>query len=190
LLLKTENMKTYYHYLTLPFLFIYTAVCSQDSLVKNTLDKDLIVRKDFLFDSEYFYQSNTYDRKQLGEIIKKDPIAWDYYLIYLSRKKTSKKLKKISITVAGITTIYIIAKRDTDVIELFYDKKWLGPTVLSSIGTYIAAGLIKGAGLNKFVKSIDCFNENILKKEKLGGTPTMELDLQYSDNGIGLVLNF
>jgi len=181
-------MKTYYYYLIFSFLFIYTTVYSQDIPAKNVDHKNLIVKKDFLLSTEYFYYNKTYDRQQLGEVLKKDPLAWDSYMKYLSRKKTSKTLKRISSTVAGITTIYIFANSDGD-IEFFQTKKWIGPTLMSSIGTFIIAGFIKGAGLNKFVQSIDSFNENVKNKQRIGKTP-IQLNLQTTQNGIGFVLNF
>lgn len=172
-------MKNYNYFLLFAFLFINANVYGQDSN-----DKELIVRKDFLFTTKYFHQGKAYEQQQLPKVLITDPIAWNIYQQYQSNRRKQRTFWVFA--GALVTSSVIIAYYDDespDLIESLMTNKWTKATALGSVGAATAAVVFSILKNYKFEKSIQVFNKNV-------STAPLQLNLQYSENGMGLVLNF
>jgi len=180
-------MKTYNYCLSLLFLFITVSLNGQDVSTKKITDEknnyNLIIKKPSNFNSKYLYQDKIFDKKQLREILMNDQLALNFYEDYESRNSTSKTFGLVSGGLVIVSVIYLTtADSEGDAYIGFL-------SALGGLGSIIIAmGTSNSAG-RKLDKSIDFFNGNVKNRESLGVIP-IQLNLQNTQNGIGLVLNF
>ena len=190
--LAFENMKTL-NCLLLAFLFLSSFTNAQDGNVtvqKNNTNykiKKLTSR----CGGKYRYLDKIYTRKELPQIIKGHQQSWNYYRQY----ETIKKDAKVSRIVSGVffaICISQIAKYDIDRFRAPEEQR-TGRIIAFSFVVGSGAGLFalgsRISANNKLSKSIKYFNGEIKDKELIGFAP-LEFNLQYSENGLGLVLNF
>jgi len=184
-------MKTLNYCLLVLFLFLGVALNAQDVSAKKLGDKknnyNLIIKDYSDLSPRFLYQGKSFKKKQLREILMNDQLAFNFYEEYESRSRTSKVFWGMSGGFA-IISLAIFASIETEG-DLYNN---IGIGLISALGSLCSVGAAIGttvSGEKRLNKSIDFFNGNIKNKENLGVVP-MQLNLQSTQNGIGLVLSF
>ena len=173
------------------FFFIVPSSSSQTTIPTQNGTDQLITKITSKGGGRYRYQSKIYTKKELRHIIEKDKLAWNYYRHYERTKKNSK-IGRITGGTLFILSIIQFSNWNIDEFKAPDEKKKARRLVILSLGSCGVGifALSERVSSNKFLnKSIDSFNRNLNNKQSLGITP-IQLNLQSTQNGIGLVLNF
>ena len=100
-------MKSYIYLLSFVFFFICSDAISQETnsrtLKPNSLE--LIERANPYSKVKFVYENKIYKRKELGEVIINDQLAWSFYKKYQKRKRTAKRFGITSLGFFSITFI-------------------------------------------------------------------------------------
>lgn len=162
------------------------------------IDGELIKRVNPYSKIKYIYGEKIYKRKQLGEVLVNDKLAWNFYKKYQERKRREKRNGIItggfvSITLLTSTIIPIsVGANDGPKTNNDICFEYAIVPIFSTLGALLsgATSFVSRMSANRsFDKSVRFFNGNVKNKESIGMHP-IDLNLKYSQDGIGLVLNF
>lgn len=172
--------------LTFSFLFLFA--------VQNTnaqIDKNVLIKSK----GKYYYQDRFYKKKELGKLFKLNEPSLKYF-------NKHRKAQNVFI-VSGISTLLLgggglILFNDNnggnhsegDKCYEFCPHQEVGIVmILASWATAAATIISYPIARRNFKKSINSFHEYTDAKNKLGSRP-LQLNLNYTGTGVGLVLNF
>ena len=131
-------------------------------------------------DKEYHYKNKIYKKKDADELFKTNERAYKYYL----------KSKKIDTAIVGLIIgggivggAYV--RYSSDACE--FDCKWPPAVMLagSLVGFFSVLEILKSKNSRR--KAINTFNTN---PPSTLGDNLMKLDMDFTNNGIGLILSF
>ena len=186
-------MKSYNFFLLLFFLFIsfFTNAQNKQSLPKKINTDNLITKITSRHGGIYRFQNKAYKKKELAQVIKEDKLAWNYYQQYESKRKNVRIGR---ITAGSLLLLSMVQLSNWNIDEFKApeeEKKFRRFTILflGTCGAGVFAFGSKVTSKHYLRKSIYFFNENVEDKKNIGSIP-LQLNLQYSGNGIGFVLNF
>jgi len=183
--MKLQKTKSHHYILLISLLFI-----SFHSNAQQNSNNNLIVKSKTGKGKNFIYQNKVFTKDQLSNIIVQVPAATKFYNTYQIKKRNSKIGYVVSGGFAIMSYGYfrkaLNEQHDPETIRALLTSIFCGASslIVSVIST---ANIV--VGNNKFHQSIQTFNENVHNTENLGKIP-LELNLQYSQNGLGLVLNF
>lgn len=176
---EEETLSNYFN-MKIYSVLIFLSVFSSGN-VFGQLDSTLIQQ---VTQFKYSYQTKRYNKKELGRIIYSDTVAFDSY-------KKFRKLNSaagISFGASLLSFAFAANRADSD---CGGDDVCEGAFIFSIVGaaTSLTAGVIFLSSRIKFYKSVRLFNEGIQATNKIGRSP-MELNLNYTGNGLGVLLYF
>lgn len=130
---------------------------------------------------KYCYQNEFYTKKSLSKIIVINEDAHKNYKKFKGLRNTSLISVGVTLTVIGLG-FQIPCGGDEEGGEACQARRGIvgGLGVLVALPTFLISRV-------KFLKAIRLFNEG--QNPSIGKIP-MQLDLKYTENGIGLVLTF
>jgi len=190
-------MKNHIYILSFIFFFICNAAIGQEANSKNlTPIKGELIKRDLGYiNVKYIYGKKIYTRKQLGDILVHDKLAWNYYKKYQEKERNAKTsgivaggFFTITILTSTILPISVEPNAPSGSSGVEYLVVPFSSTLGGLIAGFIAITSKTSANIN-FDKSVKYYNGNLENKERIGMHP-MHLNLKYSQDGIGLVLNF
>ncbi len=177
-------MKTLILFLAFTFLFSFQNAFSQ-------IDKNVLTKSK----GKFYYQDKIYKKKELGEVFKLHEPSLKYYKKHKKAKKVFK-IFGISTLVLGGGGLILFSidgppnQSEGDRCYEFCPHQGLGIYMMIASWFTAASTLISFPVSRKnYKKSIRSFNNYTKSIPKVGGN-SLKLNLNYTGNGVGLVLNF
>lgn len=165
------------------FFFISSVVFSQINPEVLTFSK-----------GSYYYQNKYYKHNKLSPILEVSPKAHEVYKEYLKDRRKVFALSALSITWAGLGS-YLITRDPCNYVDspdecdgVVSTEQFIGGILVlgSAVSAIVCLTKVKRTK-NRLRKSIKIFNEGL--SPAVGVSP-IHLNLQTTNNGVGLVLNF
>jgi len=184
-------MKNNIYVLSFIFFFICNAAIGQETNSNNLITIKKELKSTPHSKAKYIYENKTYKRNELSEVIINDKLAWNYYNEYQEKKRNAKRSGIVCggfvfITLLTSTVVPIAVTPDPPGAS---GLEYLIVPFFSAIGALLSGATnigFKMSANKNFDESIKIFNSNVVNKERIG----IRLNLKYSQDGIGLVLNF
>jgi len=154
-----------------------------DHRYSTEIKDQLIIKSNSKYEVKYFYKNNLYKKKELHKVLKQDPLAWNMYKKYKSNKSDAPIFYVTSLSLF-VGTYIAGANNNESKSDFALAAGFLSSIAMAGIG--IRSSL---KSRKDFDKSIEYFNGNVINKESLGSAP-IQLNLQYSGNGFGLILSY
>jgi len=138
--------------------------------------------------NRFYFQNNIYSKYEIGELLQVDKEAFETYQNFLLIKDVSK-ISGYGTLVIGGGGLILMALSPGDCNDTLCTGYILG--IFGVLGSFITGPIAlftHGISNGLLKKSVKVFNKNN-SALKTGQLP-MELEIKYSRNGVGLVLNF
>lgn len=142
----------------------------------------------------YYHQKDIYDKHDLGLLLEKDSVAYEYYQRTVSIRKKAKITGITSLSLLGVGIGSIVIGNDSDRCAVFSRRTCLayivGPlAVFGSLLSGLASFSMYSDATIKRNRSVRIYNDNVALKRDFGQVP-IRLDLKIDATNVGLVLNF
>lgn len=172
--------------LTLSFSFLFSFQNAFSQIDKNVLTKS---------EGKFYFQDSVYKKKELGEVFKLDEASLKYYKKHRKAKKVFN-FSTISTVVLAVGGTILFSDDnggnhgEGDKCYEFCPHQEVGIVMilaswLTTTSSIISLGISR-KNFKKAKKSFRVYSESVPKL----GSHSLELNLNYTGNGLGIVLNF